>query len=91
MTGSDRGRAGTARDRRRWDELLARLRPQLSAGAKLTGEESLATKTTMRVGGAARAWVSTGAAFADCNPCAPRHQWCMNCELGGSWGAQPWY
>ena len=56
MTASDRSRPGTAPDRRRWDELLARLRPQLSAGAKLTGEESLATKTTMRVGGAARGY-----------------------------------
>ncbi|MCX6954980.1 MAG: UDP-N-acetylmuramate dehydrogenase [Verrucomicrobia bacterium] len=39
---------------RRWDEVAAALRPSLSPAAKLTREESLAGKTTMRVGGAAR-------------------------------------
>lgn len=39
-----------------WDDLVAALQPQLSAGAKLKREEPLATKTTMRVGGAARVY-----------------------------------
>jgi UDP-N-acetylmuramate--alanine ligase len=37
-----------------WDEFAAAVRPALSSAAKLTREEALAGKTTMRVGGAAR-------------------------------------
>lgn len=37
-----------------WDELAAALPPHLSSAAKLRTEEPLASKTTMRVGGAAR-------------------------------------
>lgn len=40
-----------------WDELFASLGPQLSSGARLRREEPLATKTTMRVGGAARLYL----------------------------------
>jgi UDP-N-acetylmuramate--alanine ligase len=39
-----------------WDDFAAALRPRLSAGARLAREESLAAKTTMRVGGAARVY-----------------------------------
>ncbi|HTB81328.1 MAG TPA: UDP-N-acetylmuramate dehydrogenase [Opitutaceae bacterium] len=39
-----------------WDDFAAALRPQLSAGSRLVREESLASKTTMRVGGAARVY-----------------------------------
>jgi UDP-N-acetylenolpyruvoylglucosamine reductase len=39
-----------------WDDFAATLRPRLSAGARLAREESLAAKTTMRVGGAARVY-----------------------------------
>jgi UDP-N-acetylmuramate--alanine ligase len=41
---------------REWDALVAALKPLLSPGAKLKREESLANKTTMRVGGAARVY-----------------------------------
>jgi UDP-N-acetylmuramate--alanine ligase len=47
-----------------WDEFAAGLKPQLSAETKLKREESLATKTTMRVGGAARVYAEP-AALAD--------------------------
>ena len=39
---------------RMWDHYAAQVRPLLSRGAKLNREEPLASKTTMRVGGAAR-------------------------------------
>jgi UDP-N-acetylmuramate--L-alanine ligase/UDP-N-acetylenolpyruvoylglucosamine reductase len=39
---------------RRWDGLAAALRPRLSAEARLTREEPLARRTTLRVGGCAR-------------------------------------
>jgi len=39
------------------DAFVADLRPKLSAATKLTREEPLANKTTMRVGGAARVYV----------------------------------
>ncbi len=39
-----------------WDDFVATLTPRLSAGTKLRREEPLATKTTMRVGGAARVY-----------------------------------
>jgi UDP-N-acetylmuramate--alanine ligase len=39
-----------------WDDFAAALRPRLSAGTRLAREESLAAKTTMRVGGAARVY-----------------------------------
>jgi UDP-N-acetylmuramate--L-alanine ligase/UDP-N-acetylenolpyruvoylglucosamine reductase len=39
-----------------WDDFAAALRPQLSATTRLAREESLAAKTTMRVGGAARVY-----------------------------------
>ncbi|MSU49971.1 MAG: UDP-N-acetylmuramate dehydrogenase [Opitutus sp.] len=45
------GRAATPPD---WDEALAACQPQLGGGTRLTREEPLAAKTTMRVGGAAR-------------------------------------
>ena len=64
MTAADRSPLTTAPDRRRWDDFFAALRPQLSPGAKLTGEEPLATKTTMRVGGAARVYAEP-ASLAD--------------------------
>jgi UDP-N-acetylenolpyruvoylglucosamine reductase len=38
----------------RWDAFVAEVRPRVSAETKLVREESLAKKTTMRVGGAAR-------------------------------------
>lgn len=41
---------------RQWDEFTAALAPRLGAGTKLRREEPLATKTTMRVGGAARVY-----------------------------------
>ena len=40
-----------------WDEIVAALRPRLKDGTKLTREEPLGTKTTLRVGGAARIYV----------------------------------
>ncbi len=43
-----------AQKARRWDELALALREGISAETKLKREESLAAKTTMRVGGAAR-------------------------------------
>jgi UDP-N-acetylmuramate--alanine ligase len=46
-------KSGMARNRR-WDELADRLRSFLSRTSKLTREEPLAKKTTLRVGGAAR-------------------------------------
>jgi UDP-N-acetylenolpyruvoylglucosamine reductase len=39
-----------------WDELVTALKPSLSAATKLKREEPLASKTTMRVGGAARVY-----------------------------------
>jgi UDP-N-acetylenolpyruvoylglucosamine reductase len=39
-----------------WDGFAEALRPRLSAGTRLAREESLAAKTTMRVGGAARVY-----------------------------------
>lgn len=39
-----------------WDGFVATVRPQLTAASKLVREESLASKTTMRVGGAARVY-----------------------------------
>jgi UDP-N-acetylenolpyruvoylglucosamine reductase len=39
---------------KRWDNFVAVLRPMLSPATKLTREEPLAKKTTLRVGGAAR-------------------------------------
>ena len=39
-----------------WDRLVAELRPQLSAAARLVREEPLAPRTTMRVGGGARCY-----------------------------------
>lgn len=39
---------------RRWDELLAALQVAAGTGTRMKREEPLATKTTMRVGGAAR-------------------------------------
>ena len=39
---------------RRWDRFVEEARPALSKAARLTREEPLASKTTMRVGGAAR-------------------------------------
>lgn len=56
MTASASSLPGRAPDRRRWDDVFAALQPQLSAGAKLTREEPLANRTTMRVGGAARVY-----------------------------------
>jgi UDP-N-acetylmuramate--alanine ligase len=42
---------------RRWDELAAALKERLSRGSRVRREESLAPKTTMRIGGAARIYV----------------------------------
>ncbi len=43
-----------------WDEFLAEIRPQLGATAKFTREEPLASKTTIRIGGAARLFAEPG-------------------------------
>ena len=43
-------------DPMRWDDLVTALRRQIAAETKLTREESLAPKTTIRVGGAARVY-----------------------------------
>jgi len=43
-----------AKETKHWDELAEQFRAQISAATKLKREESLAEKTTMRVGGAAR-------------------------------------
>ena len=40
----------------RWEDFEKRVRPVLSAGAKLKREEPLAAKTTIRIGGAARVY-----------------------------------
>jgi len=48
--------ATTAAGPKRWDDLVAVLRPQLSSEAKLRREEPLAPRTTLRVGGAARVY-----------------------------------
>ena len=45
---------------RRWDDFFAALKPLLSAETKFRREEPLATKTTMRVGGAARVYAEPG-------------------------------
>ncbi|WP_438482173.1 UDP-N-acetylmuramate dehydrogenase [Oleiharenicola lentus] len=39
-----------------WQEFVASVRPRLAAGTKFTERESLASKTTMRVGGPARVY-----------------------------------
>ncbi|MCF7760162.1 MAG: UDP-N-acetylmuramate dehydrogenase [Cephaloticoccus sp.] len=50
-----KARAWLARQRREvWDKFFELIKPQLSAETKLSREEALAGKTTMRVGGAAR-------------------------------------
>ena len=49
-------------DARRWDELAAAIREVVSPEAKVKREESLASKTTMRVGGAARVYVEPATA-----------------------------
>lgn len=46
----------------RWDELAAALSAQLAPGTKVKREESLAEKTTMRVGGPARVYVEPASA-----------------------------
>jgi UDP-N-acetylmuramate--alanine ligase len=48
----------------RWDAFLAEVKPLLAKGAKLQREESLAAKTTIRVGGAARLYAEP-ASLAD--------------------------
>jgi UDP-N-acetylenolpyruvoylglucosamine reductase len=45
-----------------WDGLAAALQPRLGADTKLRREEPLATKTTLRVGGAARLYAEPAAA-----------------------------
>lgn len=45
-----------------WDELAAEIARGLGAGGRVRREESLATKTTMRVGGAARIYVEPATA-----------------------------
>ncbi len=45
-----------------WDDFAAAVRPQLSAAARLAREETLASKTTMRVGGAARIYAEPATA-----------------------------
>ncbi|HXA14247.1 MAG TPA: UDP-N-acetylmuramate dehydrogenase [Opitutaceae bacterium] len=45
-----------------WDDFADALRPRLSAGMRLLREESLAAKTTMRVGGAARVYAEPATA-----------------------------
>ena len=49
-------RAVAAARARRWDDFFAAVKPLLAAGTKFKREEPLATKTTMRVGGAARVY-----------------------------------
>jgi len=49
-------RRGDEARARRWDDFAASVKPLLSPATKLKREESLATKTTMRVGGAARVY-----------------------------------
>jgi UDP-N-acetylmuramate--alanine ligase len=44
------------RTRQRWSQFVDAIKPELSAETKLTLEEPLANKTTMRVGGAARVY-----------------------------------
>jgi UDP-N-acetylenolpyruvoylglucosamine reductase len=46
--------------RHRWEDFLASVRPRLGATAKFTGEEPLAPKTTIRIGGAARLYAEPG-------------------------------
>ncbi len=46
----------------RWDEFAAALRSKVSAATKVKREESLAEKTTMRVGGAARVYAEPASA-----------------------------
>lgn len=50
------GLAAAAKAARRWDEFFADVKPGLDAATKFRREESLAAKTTMRVGGAARVY-----------------------------------
>ncbi|HSY54321.1 MAG TPA: UDP-N-acetylmuramate dehydrogenase [Opitutaceae bacterium] len=45
-----------------WDDFADALRPRLSTGMRLLREESLAAKTTMRVGGAARVYAEPATA-----------------------------
>jgi UDP-N-acetylmuramate--alanine ligase len=49
-------------DARRWDEFAAALRTRVSPATKVKREESLAEKTTIRVGGAARVYVEPATA-----------------------------
>jgi UDP-N-acetylmuramate--alanine ligase len=53
-----------ARETERWDDVAARWKTTLSAATKLKREEPLATKTTLRVGGAARIYAEP-ASIAD--------------------------
>ena len=48
--------AGEAVQARRWDDFFAAVKPLLAPESKFKREEPLATKTTMRVGGAARVY-----------------------------------
>lgn len=48
------GAAGSAAAKPDWEGIAAAVRPQLGAEARLKREEPLASKTTLRVGGAAR-------------------------------------
>lgn len=49
--------AGDIQRASEWDAVAAALRTKLTTGSKVAREEPLATKTTMRVGGAARVYV----------------------------------
>jgi len=53
-----------AMEARRWDDLVAAVKPLLTKETKFKREEPLATKTTMRVGGAARLYAEP-ASLAD--------------------------
>ncbi|MEO7412269.1 MAG: UDP-N-acetylmuramate dehydrogenase [Opitutaceae bacterium] len=50
-----------AREGRRWDTFADTLKSKLVAGTKVKREEPLATKTTLRVGGAARVYLEPAA------------------------------
>jgi UDP-N-acetylmuramate--L-alanine ligase/UDP-N-acetylenolpyruvoylglucosamine reductase len=55
-------RRAEAQRGRRWDDFAADLAPRLSAGARVRREESLARRTTLGVGGAARVYAEPASA-----------------------------
>ena len=55
-------RQAEGRRARRWDDFAAALAPRLSAGTRVRREESLARRTTLGVGGAARVYAEPASA-----------------------------